>query len=466
MKVNQIYQLINSINNQMWGKSAITTNDLSGIISLGKTLSLNEDDADAYLGILVDRIGKTVIRTLDLELEFPNFFMDSFEFGGILQKINIQPFASQQNSDWLVGADGFTPTVTDIAKPSNISVTYFKGADTWSYKVSIPSHIFFTAFTSMEAMNSFIDGIMNALTDNMVMAINNMSRTALCNLIAEKVKNENGVVNLLKLYNEGTTNDLDVNGALRSKEFLRFSTMVIRNYINYMKEPSALYNVGGMVRTTARDNMHVIALTDYASAVKSYLLSDSYWKEFVELPLYTEVNHWQGSGTAVGFNNNSKVSIIPSSEDGEDNPTTYTQNGVVMVLADRQSIAIGINKRRVGKFVNDIDDVVTTKTSATIQYINDTSENAVIFVIDSYDEDEITLDKSTLTFANSSADTQTITATVPSGQTVTWSTSKSSVATVSGGVVTPVGAGTCTIKGTVTVDGVKYNATCSVTVGS
>lgn len=465
MKVNQIYSLINSINKQMWGEDALTVTDLSGIIALGQQLQIDEADSDAFLGALVDRIGKTVVRTLDLELDFPQLFMDSFEFGAILQKITVNSFSAIANSDWEVGGQNFTPTFADVYKPS-IDVKYFKGATTWSYRVTIPSDIFFTAFTSAENMNSFIDAIMSALTDSMVMSINNMSRLAVDNLVAEKVKNSNGVVNLLKLYNEGTSSDLDVAGALRSKEFLRFASMTIRNYIDYMKEPSKLYNIGGMLRATARDNMHCIMLTDFVSAMESYLYSDSFNYNFVELPLFNKVNHWQGSGQSVGFENNSTIKIVPSSEDGEDNPTTITQSGIVCVLADRQAVAVGINKRRVGKFVNDIDNYVNTKTSATIQWFNDVSENAVIFVIDSYDEDEITFDKSTLTFASSVADAQTITATVPSGETVTWKSSKNAVATVSGGVVTPAGAGTCTITGTVTVDGVKYTASCDVTVGS
>ena len=110
MKIKQIYQLINSINKQMWGENAISVNDLRDVISLGETLQLNEDDADAFLGALVDRIGKTVIRTLDLELDFPNFFMDTFEFGAIMQKINVNPFEAIENSDWRVGENDFTPT--------------------------------------------------------------------------------------------------------------------------------------------------------------------------------------------------------------------------------------------------------------------------------------------------------------------------------------------------------------------
>lgn len=379
MKVKQIYSLINSINKQMWGENALSVNDLSGVISLGKTLELSEDDTDAFLGALVDRIGKTVIRTLDLELDFPNFFMDTFEFGAVLQKISANEFDAIQNSDWQTGENGFTPTFADIHKPS-ITVKYFKGATTWAYRVTIPSDIFFTAFTSLEKMNSFIDAVMSMLTDSMVMAINNMSRTAVCELIAEKIKNNNGVINLLELYN-GTSGTMTASEALRSKEFYRFAGMIIRNYIGYMKEPSKLYNVDGKLRTTARDNMHVIMLRDFASGYDAYLSSDTFHNELVNLPLYTEVNHWQGSGTSITFENNSTINVIPSSEDGEDEPTAVEQTGIVCVLADRQSIGIGIDKRRVGKFVNDIDNYVNTKTSATIQWFVDTSENAVIFTI-------------------------------------------------------------------------------------
>lgn len=379
MKVNQIYSLINSINKQMWGENAITVTDLSGIISLGKQLEIDEADSDAFLGALVDRIGKTVIRTLDLELDFPQLFMDSFQFGAILQKITVNPFDAIENSDWNVGENGFTPTFADVHKPS-VNVKYFKGATTWSYRVTIPSTTFFTAFTSAEAMNSFIDAIMSALTDSMVMSINNMSRLAVDNLIAEKIKANNGVINLLSLYN-GEDGTLTASEALRDKEFLRFASMTIRNYIDYMKEPSKLYNVGGMLRATSRDNMHCIMLTDFVSAMESYLYSDSFNYNFVELPLFNKVNHWQGSGQSVGFANNSSINIIPSSEDGEDTPTAVSQSGIVCVLADRQSVAVGVDKRRVSKFVNDIDDYVNTKTSATIQWFNDVSENAVIFTI-------------------------------------------------------------------------------------
>lgn len=383
MKVNQIYSLINAINKDMWGSTTTSVKDLSGLISIGKTLEFNEDATDAYLNKLVDRIGKTVIRTLDLELDFPKLFMDSFEFGAIKQKITVNPFDAIANSDWKVGENGFNPTFADIHKPS-VTVKYFQDSTTWSYVVTIPETIFFTAFTSESMMNNFVDAIIKALSDSMIMSINNMSRMAIANFVAEKVKANNGVINLLTLYNGTIETPITADEARYDKDFMKFAGMVIRNYIGYLGEPSTMYNVDGTLRVTKRDNMHVLMLRDFASAYTTMYSADTFNEELTRLPMYTEVNHWQGSNGGSGtptFANNSMVKVIPSSEKGEESPTTITVNGLVCVLADRQSIAVGINKRRVGKFVNDIDDYVNTKTSATISWINDLSENGICFIV-------------------------------------------------------------------------------------
>lgn len=61
--------------------------------------------------------------------------------------------------------------------------------------------------------------------------------------------------------------------------------------------------------------------------------------------------------------------------------------------------------------------------------------------------------------------TQALTAeTIPSGQTVTWSSADTSTATVSSGTVTAVAAGNTIITASITVSGVTYTDTCTVIV--
>lgn len=64
-------------------------------------------------------------------------------------------------------------------------------------------------------------------------------------------------------------------------------------------------------------------------------------------------------------------------------------------------------------------------------------------------------------------ESQTLTASVtPSGTAVSWSSSNTGVATVSGGKVTAVGQGTATITAQITYNGTVYQAKCAVTVAA
>lgn len=396
MKVNQIYSLLNDINSQMFGDDAIDVHDLSGIISMGQSIVGDGTETDKFLGKLVDRIGKTVIRTLDLELEFPTLFMESFEFGAVLQKITVSPFDAIQSSEWEIGDQNFTPTFADVNKNAKVFVRYFTGADTWKFQTTIPDDLFTTAFTSESMMAQFIDAIVNAMTDSMTIALNNMSRTAVNNFIAEKILASNGVINLLDGYNTllGAGNEITADAAMHDKEFARYASQEIRKYVKYLGQPSVLYNVGDgnngvVLRATARDNMHVLMLTDLVSLFDAYLLSDSF-KDLYDLPNFSEVAYWQGNkgeSATNTFEINSSIAVTPSSEDGKQSPTDVEQSGIVCVLADRQAIAVGLNKRRAGSFYNSIDAYSNISSTATMQYINDLSENGIIFLVaDSSDD--------------------------------------------------------------------------------
>ena len=403
MKAKQIYSLLNDINAQMWGEDAVDVYDASGIVSLGNAVLSSQTDTDAFLNALVDRIGKTIIRTLDLELDFPTLFMNEFEFGAILQKITVNPFDAIANSAWEVGENGFTPTILDVNKPS-VTVKMFKGATTWRFAVTIPDDLFMSAFTDAGSMGNFITAITSAMNDSMVMSINNMSRTAINNFIAEKFKNDNGCINVLEAYNTiFSDNALTEAEAMVSKEFYRFATNYIRKYITYLSQPSKLYNVDGTLRVTARDNMHVLMLTDFVAGFDSYLSSDSFHNDVLGMPLYSEVAYWQGnlgedddSNDIINdFSINSSINIVPSSEESEADPTKRTainKGGIICVLADRQAVAVGINRRRAGAFYNSIDGYENIKSDATIQWINDLGENGIIFYMEDTREPEPTPD--------------------------------------------------------------------------
>jgi len=151
----------------------------------------------------------------------------------------------------------------------------------------------------------------------------------------------------------------------------------MRNYITYLRKPSVLYNVAGRVRATARDNMHVLMLTEFASACTTYLESDTFHDELVKLPLYSEVEYWQGTGTtAPNFDDCSSIDIeIPS--DG----TAVTQSGIVAVFMDREAVGTGLYDRFSAADRNNRNRYTNYTEGCNIQTFVDTSENGVIFVV-------------------------------------------------------------------------------------
>lgn len=373
MTVKQIYQLLNDTAQQTFGSQAVATLDLQDMVALRNTVF--SAGADAFLNTLVDRIGKTVLRTLDFTSTFPKLLRNEFEFGAVLQKINIAPIMAQAQEAWNVGQGGFTPNLYKIDK-ATVAQTFFQDAQTYELDITIPDTLFKSAFTSAEAMGAFITGIFDTMTTSLNMHIENQTRIAILGLLGEKINASNGIVDLLSLYNQVATTPINTaDAAMVSVDFLNFAGKIMRNYIKYMGKPSVLYNTAGMVRATARDNMHVMLLTEFTSAYATYVRSELFNPQ--ELPYFTEVEYWQGTGaTAPNFADCSSIDVeIPS------NGTKVTQAGIVGVFADRETIGIGLYDHFTAVDRNNRNRYSNYTEGITSQWYIDDSENAVIFIV-------------------------------------------------------------------------------------
>lgn len=388
--VNQIYSLVNNVSKEVWGTQSPSVKDMSGLISLGEAVGANGTwtaDSDKFLGALVDRIGKSVIRTLDRRVDLPNFIMHNFEFGAILQKIDVQPIEATRDNSWNIGAVDFSSDFLNVYK-SNVSSELFKNFDTWTCKTTIPDVMFKTAFTSADAMGAFITAIMDSLTGSIESQINKMNHMCICNFIAEKSKAcNNGFYGLVTAYNTAfgyTSEDTgyltpNTEAVLYNKDFIKFATRFINNMVKYLGEEGTRYNIGSKIRATQRDNMHCIMLTDFASSVASYLESDTYHNELVALPLYDEVTYWQYTGDTTAYR--SSITVIPSSEAGADSPTTVSLQYIVGCLIDRQALGTTIKERWSASDRINSERRTNYVEGVNVGWFNDLSENGVIFTL-------------------------------------------------------------------------------------
>lgn len=380
MVVNQIYGLINSVAQQAFGETAVAVTNLQGLISLGDTVLSSETSTDAFLNTLVDRIGRTIIRTLDVELQFRNIMMDNFEFGAVLQKITVEPMQAQQNDAWNVGTQGFTPTLYKIDKPT-VRQSLFSGITTWEIDLTVPDKLFRTAFTDASAMGALINGIIDAMDSSMRIRLNGINHLAVNNFLGEKIASGKNVINLYTEFApaSGTT----VQQLLRNPDFYKFAGKRMKDIMDYMRFPSVMYNEEGVVRATPRDNMHVWLLSEFASGYSTYLSSDTFHNELVSLPLYEEVTYWQGLvheeseelTTAPSFEDSSKIILTTSS--GE----SVSQGGIIGAFVDRQAIGTTIYDLYTSTDRNNRNRYTNYTSQADIGHYNDLSENGVVFIV-------------------------------------------------------------------------------------
>lgn len=90
---------------------------------------------------------------------------------------------------------------------------------------------------------------------------------------------------------------------------------------------------------------------------------------------------------------------------------------------------------------------------------------AEIYIKHGSEQPKPSISLNTHTVEIADGDTYNLSATtVPAGETVTWSSSDSEVATVSNGVISAEGEGNTIVRASITVDGVTYDDTCTVIV--
>lgn len=381
MTYEQIYSVLNSVALEMFGSTAISVKDTASFYALGAAIDdLGDPGRDAFNNSIVDKVGKTVYRTLDVSTDFPGLMMEPYEFGGILEKIDVQPLQASE-SNWVnVGGESFTPSLYNIDKP-NIHAKYFKDSATFQFNLTIPDKLYASAFKSEADMDRLISYVMNSFEISETMYVSFLNRTVINAAIAEKIEGGNNIINLVDLYNTAYSlegdNAIDADTALLTPQFLRFAGKVIRDYIKYMEEPSVLYNDGGMVRATPRDNMHVLMATAFVSAYETNFQSDSFNKEMVALPYYYEYKFLSGpSNSAPDAENTTTINVKTKSG------ATVNASYVIGVLADRQAVFTGYFDRYSASDRNNRDRYTNFTLGDTQQSCIDLSENLVCFVLE------------------------------------------------------------------------------------
>lgn len=390
MQVKQLNEIVNLIHQQVTGKSEVITINTSNIVDIGKEI-FDSTSVDNYVKSLVDKIGKTIFVNRKYSGSGVNVLMDSWEFGSVLQKIDVETPEAKQNDSWKL-TDGQTYGQDTFYQPK-VTTKFFNSKTTFEIDVSFTEKQVKESFNSMEELNSFISMIYNAVErsftvklDGLIMStINNMTAQTIwaefkANGITNGYKNYSSVkaVNLLKDYNTKFGKTLTAKQALTDIDFLRYASLTINSYVDRIQKLSTLFNIGGKERFTPKEDLNLLILSDFSNSIKSYLYADTKNTEFVTLPQAENVPYWQGSGNSYNFDDISKIDVNIKVNDTTKN---IVLTGLVGVLFDKNAVGVCNQDKRVTTYYNAKGEFYNNFYKFDCSYFNDLNENYVIFFI-------------------------------------------------------------------------------------
>lgn len=397
MEVKQIYTLINSVSGEVLGKTDIVTEDLTGIVDLGKEV-FNQNAVDNYVKSLVNHIGKVIFVNRPYAGKVPSVLMDAWEFGSVLEKISADVPEAEENDTWNL-TDG-TSYDQDVFHKPTVTAKFFNSKVTFEVPVSITERQVKESFSNAAQLNGFISMIYAAVEKSMTIKADVLIMRTINNMIAETVLADAQAfgataagdiagadlasastarcVNLLKLYNDktGASTKLTAAKAITDPDFIRFASYVMGTYADRLQSISTVFNVGGKERFTPKDMLHVVLLSDFAKAAQTYLYSDTFNRGDVLLPQAETVPFWQGSGQNYEFASTGNINIK------ESGGKAVEISGVLGVMFDRDALGVCNLDRRVTTNYNAKAEFFNNYYKFDAGYFNDTNENFVVFFIE------------------------------------------------------------------------------------
>lgn len=383
MKVTQVAEILNNIWKETTGEEVIFTEDLSNIVEVGSDF-LAKVGVDNYVKSVVNKVGHTRFLNREYEGIMPSMYMDSWEYGSIMETIFVRSFEFEENESWELQNN--STYEQDIFKKPTVDSKYYNGRVTFEVPCSFTDLQIRESFTSASKQTAFFGYVELAIRNTLTSAKNNLAMRTMNNMIADTVHSDYSsgnygassgrkAVNLLYLYNLTVDTPITANDCMTNKDFIRFASKTIMDYINKFKVFSKAYNIEGVENFTPSSDVKLTLLSEFSTSAKTYLYSDTFNKDDVKIPTADEVPYWQGEGINDNFTDHSTVNVKTATNN------TVNVSGVLGVLRDNWSLGISNLNERVTTHYNAKGEFWNNFYKIDCGYYNMYSQNFVVFFV-------------------------------------------------------------------------------------
>lgn len=400
MQVKQIYSILNDVMKEVTGgyiavlndqgeevrQEVIVNEDLSNIVDMGTIVfDPHKNWADNYVKSMINRIGREVFVDRVYSGYAPDVRRDAWEYGSIMSKTRCKIFDAKPNPSWSL-EKGQTVNQFEFCPPE-VTQKFYNHKEAWQIDCSFTNEQLKESFTSAEAMNRFIGMIENRINTSMTIYIDSLIMRTINNFMAEKIKDRNGVVDVLTPFNALRTTPLSAEQAANDKDWFRYFALQVKKYVERFRAPSVKFNTeDSNVTFTPRDFARLVIHSDISSAMEVYLQSDTYHDDLVKIGQYETVPFWQTQGENYDLAETSRIDVKVSS-DG----TIIDRNYIVGVLFDYDALGVLNDNRRTTSSFNANGEYWTNFYKIDTSYFNDLAENGIIFIMGSGQPNVITI---------------------------------------------------------------------------
>ena len=377
MTVDQIYQILNTINSEVAQGAALVNEDLSNIVDVGNTV-FQSTWKDNYVKALIDQIGKMVFVQRPYKGYAPSIMRNDWEYGSILAKVRAKDFEAKANPSWQLTA-GQTVNQFEF-NPPIVTQTFWNHKETWQIECSFAENQVKSAFSSVDQLNSFFSMIETVIENSKTQKLDELAQRAVNNFMGEKIAVTNGIIPAVTLYQADTGQTVTPATAHTNADFLRYLAFLTLDIKDRLKIRSELYNMGGTgyPRHTPDDMLHVVFNTLYGRAMDVFMQADTFHNDLVKVGTYETVPFWQGSGASYSVADRTGIDIKLAS----DGTTTVQKSYIVGVMFDNDAIALNNQNMRVTSAYNANGEYYNNFYKVETSLFNDVAENGVIITLD------------------------------------------------------------------------------------
>lgn len=384
---NQLSTILNGIQSQVTGASAIAPVNTSEFVSVAQTVL--KTGADPVMSAISQILGRTIFSVRPYSAKFKGLLMDNQRWGGITRKINYVDKSFTEDSGFSL-TDGQAVDQYIVNKPEVIQTNYY-GSNIYQKSITIFRDQLDTAFSGVNEFGEFISGVMQNISDQIEQAHEDTGRMTIANLVGGIVaaQKANQIVHLLTEYNALTGKELTANTVYAPENYKPFMLWVysrIAKASAMLTERSQLYhfNLAGkpIQRHSPVNRQRLYLYADARYQTEAQVLADTYHDNYLSFGETETVNYWQS------IQSPAKIQVKPvyfKEADGSIVTATdnVTQDNIFAVIMDEEAAGMNIfNYELAATPYNARGRYTNMWWSFNERYFNDFTENAMVFLLD------------------------------------------------------------------------------------